>query len=69
MNKTKKWIKLKKHADSGPRKISVQLEDEYYQNGKTTQIQKIYNNFHFLEQILAKIIINFSDFSVFFKFI
>ncbi len=43
----------------------VQLKDEYYQNGENAQIQKIFDNFRFLIQILGKIIINFSDFSVF----
>ncbi len=45
--------------------MNVQFEDKYYQNGKNAQIRKIYNNFRFLVWILAKIIINFSDFSIF----
>ncbi len=44
--------------------ISVQLEDEYYQNGKT-QIWKMYDNFGLLVQIWAKIIVRFLNFSVF----
>ncbi len=46
-------------------KISIQLEDKYYQNGKKAQIRKIYDNFLFLVKILEKIIIHFLDFSVF----
>ncbi len=46
-------------------KISVQLEDEYYQNGENAQIWKIYDNFRLLVMILTKIIIIFFDFSVF----
>ncbi len=46
-------------------KISVQLEDEYHQNGKNNQTRKIYDNFRILVQILAQIIINFLDFRVF----
>ncbi len=28
-------------------KICIRLEEEYYKNGKTTQIRKIYDNFRF----------------------
>ncbi len=45
-------------------KINVQLEDQYYQNGENAQIRKIYNNFCFLVHILAKIIRNFTAFSI-----
>ncbi len=63
MNKIKKMNKIQKVRLFQP--LYIQLEDKYYQNGKNVQIQKIYANFCFLVQILAKIIINFSDFSVF----
>ncbi len=46
-------------------KISIQLENEYYQNRKTAQIWKIYDNFLFLAQILGEIILNFLKFTVF----
>ncbi len=49
--------------------ISVQLEDEYYENGENVQIWKIYNNFRLSVHIPAKIIINFSDFSGFSIFV
>ncbi len=42
---------------------NVQLEDDY-QNGEN-EIKKMYDNFCFLVQILTKMIINFSDFSIF----
>ncbi len=42
-------------------KISIRLEDEYYENGEKAQIRKIYDNFRFSVYILVKIIINFSD--------
>ncbi len=39
--KSKKWIKLKKYADFGhARKISDQLDDEYYKNGKMLKSEK-----------------------------
>ncbi len=39
--------KIKKYADFDPaRKISVQLDDEYYENGENATIWKIYDNFH-----------------------
>ncbi len=65
MHETKKMNKIEKICRFWPYpgKISVHLEDEYYQNGKN-EIQKIYN-FCFLDHILTKIIINFSDFSIF----
>ncbi len=58
---------MKKYADFRHRlgKLASKLEHKYYENGKTGQIQKIYDNFRFSVQILAKIIINFSDFSIF----
>ncbi len=46
-DKTKKeWIKSKKYADFGQiGKISVKLNDEYYENGENAKIWKIYYNF------------------------
>ncbi len=44
---------------------SVQLEDKYYKYGENAQFRKIFDYFRFLVQIFAKIIINFSDFTVF----
>ncbi len=39
--------KIEKYADFGQvGKISVQLDDEYYENEENTEIQKIYDNFH-----------------------
>ncbi len=35
-------------------KINVQLEDKYYQNEKNASVWKMYNNFRFSVQILAK---------------
>ncbi len=62
MNKIeKKWVHFGRKAEI----ISVQLEDKYYENGKTIKSREIYDNFRFSVQILVKIIINFSDFSVF----
>ncbi len=44
--KPKKWIKLKKYTDfDQAEKISVQLDDEYYENGGNTKIWKMYDNF------------------------
>ncbi len=42
MNKTKKKTnKSKKYTDFGQaRKISVQLDDEYYENGENAKFQK-----------------------------
>ncbi len=39
--KPEKWIKSKKYNDFGqPGKISVQLDDDYYQNGENAIIRK-----------------------------
>ncbi len=48
MNKTKKkWIKSKKYADFGQiGKISVQLDDGYYENDENAKIRKMYDDFH-----------------------
>ncbi len=46
-------------------KISIQLENKYYESGKMVNLQKIYCNFCFLVLILVKIRINFLDFNIF----
>ncbi len=39
--------KIEKHAGFFQiGKISIQLGNEYYENGKNAEIQKIYENFH-----------------------
>ncbi len=64
MNKTEKINKIKTNAGfSQPGKIRVQLDDKYYKNGGN--IQKIYENFRSNLNRKAKIIINFSNSSVF----
>ncbi len=41
MNKTKKWIKLKNYTDFDQAgEICIQLDDEYYKNGKTLKSKK-----------------------------
>ncbi len=38
--------KIEKYADFGQaRKISVQLDDEYYENWENAKIRKMYDNF------------------------
>ncbi len=40
--KPKKWIKSKKYADFGwAGKISIQLDNEYHENGENAKIQRI----------------------------
>ncbi len=64
MRKTKKNNKIEKYADSGHKleKLVSNLRMITKIGGK---IRKIYDNFFFLVQILTKIIINFSNFSIF----
>ncbi len=50
-------------------KISVRLEDKYYDIRKNAQIWIIYDNFRSSVQILVKYIIHFLDFSVFSIFV
>ncbi len=39
--------KIEKNADFGQiERISIQLDDEYYENGENAKIRKIYDNFH-----------------------
>ncbi len=46
MNKTKKMSKIEKYTDFAQAgKISVQLDNEYYENGENTKIRKMYDNF------------------------
>ncbi len=65
MHKTKNKIEKTRRFWFKAGKISVQLEDKYYNNEENVQIWEISDNFQSSVQIVAKIIINFRDFSVF----
>ncbi len=64
--KTKKMNKMKNTDFSHkPGKLAFNLKMNIMKMGESARIWNIYDNFHFSVQILAKIIINFSDLSIF----